>query len=38
MLRWHYEWIILHEYLPLTCDHAVVEDVLKRGRKLYKCN
>lgn len=37
-VRWHYQWIILHEYLPLTCDQNVVDEVLKNGRKFYKWN
>ena len=36
IVRWHYQWIILHEFLPLTCGEAIVERVLKHGRKFYK--
>lgn len=36
VVRWHYQWIILHEFLPETCGQAVVDDVLQRGRKHYK--
>lgn len=38
LTRWHYQWIILHEFLPLTCGQDVVTDVLKKGRKFYKWN
>lgn len=31
LVRWHYQWIILHEYLPLTCGESIVEDVLHHG-------
>jgi hypothetical protein len=36
VVRWHYQWIILHEFLPRTCGQAVVDDVLAHGRKHYK--
>ena len=36
VVRWHYQWIILHEFLPKTCGQAVVDEVLEHGRKFYK--
>ena len=36
LVRWHYQWIIVHEYLKKTCGAAVVDNVLARGRKFYK--
>ena len=36
VVRWHYQWIILHEFLPKTCGQPVVDDVLENGRKFYK--
>ncbi len=36
LVRWHYQWIIIHEYLPKTCRPEVVNDVLNHGRKFYK--
>ncbi len=36
IVRWHYQWIIVHEFLPKTCGQAVVDDVLNNGRKFYK--
>ena len=36
LVRWHYQWILIHEFLPKTCGQAVVDDVLKHGRKFYK--
>jgi hypothetical protein len=36
LTRWHYQWMILHEFLPLTVGQATVDDVLKNGRKFYK--
>jgi hypothetical protein len=35
-VRWHYQWIVVNEFLPHTCGDAVVKDVLKKGRKFYK--
>ena len=29
-VRWHYQWIILHEFLPLTIGQERVDDILKR--------
>jgi hypothetical protein len=36
IVRWHYQWIILHEFLPKTCGQDVVDDVVQNGRKFYK--
>lgn len=36
IVRWHYQWIIVHEFLPKTCGQAVVDDILTNGRKFYK--
>jgi hypothetical protein len=35
IVRWHYQWIIVHEFLRLTCTQPVVDDVLTNGRKFY---
>lgn len=35
LVRWHYQWIILHEFLPTTVGQALVSDILKKGRKFY---
>ncbi|MDD1453170.1 heme peroxidase family protein, partial [Sphingomonas sp. H160509] len=36
IVRWHYQWIIIHEFLRKTCGNAVVDDILINGRKFYK--
>ena len=36
IVRWHYQWMIIHEFLRLTCGQAVVDDILTNGRKFYK--
>jgi hypothetical protein len=35
VVRWHYQWILIHEFLRLTCGEMVVNDVLTNGRKFY---
>lgn len=36
LVRWHYQWIILHEFLPKTIGPALLNDILTKGRKHYK--
>jgi len=36
LVRWHYQWIIVHEFLEKTVGKPVVEDILTNGRKFYK--
>jgi hypothetical protein len=36
IVKWHYQWIVLHEFLPATAGAAVVDDVLTNGRKHYR--
>jgi hypothetical protein len=33
---WHYQWMILNEFLPLFVGPAMVNDVLSRGRRHYR--
>ena len=35
LTSWHYQWIVLHEFLPLVVGQALVDDVLTRGRRFY---
>ena len=35
LVRWHYQWIIVHEYLPTICGQSVVDNILQEGRKFY---
>ena len=32
---WHYQWIILHEFLPHIVSQALIDDVLLNGRRFY---
>ncbi len=36
VVRWHYQWLILHEFLPKTVGQAMVDDVLTGGPKHFK--
>jgi hypothetical protein len=36
LVRWHYQWLILHEFLPLFVGQALVNDVLQNGRRIYR--
>jgi hypothetical protein len=36
LVRWHYQWIIVHEFLPKTVGQEMVDNVLNKGRKFYK--
>ncbi|MCE7796116.1 heme peroxidase family protein [Sphingobium sufflavum] len=36
LVRWHYQWIIIHEFLKKTCGAEIVDDILANGRKHYK--
>jgi len=35
-VRWHYQWIILHDFLPLTIGQARVDDILNNGIRFYR--
>jgi hypothetical protein len=36
LVRWHYQWIVLNDFLPRVIDPAVLDDIRKNGRKFYK--
>jgi hypothetical protein len=33
---WHYQWLLVNEHLPQIAGQAVVNEVLRRGNRLYK--
>ena len=35
-VRWHYQWIIVHEFLPLTIGQARLDDILQNGLRYYR--
>jgi Animal haem peroxidase len=36
LTAWHYQWMILHEFLPLFVGQAMVDAILTRGRRFYR--
>lgn len=36
LARWHFQWIIVHEYLPLIGDAATVTDVERNGPRFFQ--
>jgi hypothetical protein len=36
LTTWHYQWLILHEFLPQVVGQRLVDEVLRRGRRFYK--
>ena len=35
LVRWHYQWIVVHEFLPLTAGEALVDNLLNNGPQFY---
>ncbi len=35
LVRWHHQWITVHEYLPLTVGDALMQDILDNGPQWY---
>lgn len=35
LARWHYQWIIVHEYLPLVCDPVLVAEIERHGPRFF---
>ena len=35
LVRWHYQWIVVHEFLPLTVGEDLIQDILTHGLKFY---
>ncbi|MFL6144595.1 MAG: peroxidase family protein [Labedaea sp.] len=36
LVRWHYQWIVVHEFLPQILGPAVVDDIMRNGRRIYR--
>jgi hypothetical protein len=36
LVTWHYQWIIVNEFLPLIVGSSLVNDILSRGRRFYR--
>lgn len=36
LVRWHYEWVVVHEYLPLTVGEELLAHIEANGREFYE--
>jgi len=36
LVTWHYQWIIVNEFLPLVAGHGITLDILAHGRRFYR--
>jgi len=36
LTTWHYQWMIVHEFLPLFVGQAMVDDILRNGRRAFR--
>jgi hypothetical protein len=36
LVRWHFQWIVVHQFLPLVCDPGIVSDVLTNGPRYFR--
>jgi Animal haem peroxidase len=36
LVTWHYQWLIVHEFLPLFVGQALVDDILENGPQFYQ--
>lgn len=36
VVRWHYQWAVVHEFLPQIVGQELVEDILQNGRRHYR--
>jgi hypothetical protein len=35
IVRWHYQWIVVHDFLPQLVGQAMVDEIFANGRKYY---
>ena len=35
LVRWHFQWIVVHEYLPLFVGQHIVDDIFENGLRFY---
>ena len=36
LLTWHYQWIVVHEFLPQVVGFGITQDILAHGRRFYR--
>jgi len=37
LVRWHYQWVVVNDFLPRICGKDIVTDILCNGRKVFTC-
>ena len=35
IVRWHFQWIVLHDFLPQIAKRSVIEKIMENGRRFY---
>jgi hypothetical protein len=35
LVRWHYQWVVIHDFLPSVCDNSILEDIIANGREYF---
>ena len=35
LVRWHYQWVVRHDFLARICDAYVLEDIEENGRRFF---
>lgn len=35
LTTWHYQWMVVHEFMPQIVGQAMVDNILRRGRRFY---
>ena len=35
LVRWHYQWIVRHDFLPRVCDGYVLDEIERNGREFF---
>jgi hypothetical protein len=38
LVRWHYQWIVLHEFLPLTIGQERVDEIVRGGPRFFNAD
>ena len=36
LTTWHYQWLVLHEFLPEIVGQPMVDDIIRNGRRFYR--
>ena len=35
LVRWHYQWVVRHDFLTRVCDTYILEDIEENGRRFF---